>query len=100
MVTRSRPTGGGLVPAAAEQAVLQQIRREGRRGKSLALIADDLNADRVPTKHGGRWYPATIRSVLATAEKYTHLTSAERPRPRSRRADGRVVYGSYTDARP
>jgi len=45
--------------------VLERIRREREAGKSLAAIANGLNADRIPTAQGGqRWYPATIRSTL------------------------------------
>ncbi len=91
------PDGRRLVPMASELAVLRQIRAERARGKSLALIADDLNNECVPTKHRGRrWYPATIRSVLATAKRYEHIQTAAPPRRRA----GRVVYGSYTIARP
>jgi hypothetical protein len=35
-------------------------------GKSLAAIAGELNRDKVVTAHGGaRWYPSTVRAVLA-----------------------------------
>jgi recombinase len=34
-------------------------------GKSLAAIADGLDADGVPAAQGGRrWYPATVRYTL------------------------------------
>jgi hypothetical protein len=39
--------------------VLVRIRKERRRGASYNLIADGLNADRIRTKRGGRWYAAT-----------------------------------------
>jgi recombinase len=37
-------------------------------GKSLAAIANGLNADRIPTAQGGRrWYPAAVRYTLSRA---------------------------------
>jgi hypothetical protein len=45
--------------------VIDRIRREQAAGNSLAAIANELNADRIPTAQGGRrWYPATIRYTL------------------------------------
>ncbi len=58
-----------LVPVPAEEKVLAQIAKARKRGKSYERIADDLNADCIPTKSGGRWYPATVRSVWLTAQK-------------------------------
>jgi hypothetical protein len=46
-----------------------QIAKARKRGKSHERIADDLNADRIPTKGGGRWYPATVRSVWLTTRR-------------------------------
>src|SRR2546422_10430889 len=46
-------------------AVVERIRNERAADKSLGQIAADLNADRVPTAHGGvRWWPSTVRAVL------------------------------------
>ncbi len=54
----------GRPPQMSEYA-LGRIRRERAAGKSLAAIADGLNADRIPTAQGGRqWYPATVRYTL------------------------------------
>jgi len=47
---RDAPTAG-----PAEGEVLVQIAKAWKRGKSYTRIADDLNADRIPTKGGGRW---------------------------------------------
>jgi Recombinase len=48
--------------------VIARIKRERAAGRSLATIANGLNADRVPTAQGGRrWYPATIRYTLNRA---------------------------------
>jgi len=35
-----------------------------RQGATLQAIADVLNAEKVPTKRGGKWYPATVRYIL------------------------------------
>ncbi len=61
--------GTHLMPVPAERRVLAQIAKARQRGKSYERIADDLNADRILTKGGGRWYPATVRSVWLTARK-------------------------------
>ena len=54
----------GRPPQMSEYA-LERIRRERAAGKSLAAIANGLNADRIPTAQGGRrWYPATVRYTL------------------------------------
>jgi len=52
-------------PPTIAPHMIERIRRERAAGRSLAAIADRLNADRVPTAQGGqRWYPATIRYTL------------------------------------
>jgi DNA invertase Pin-like site-specific DNA recombinase len=52
-------------PPQMSQYALERIRRERAAGKSLAAIANGLNADRIPTAQGGRrWYPATVRYTL------------------------------------
>jgi hypothetical protein len=49
-------------------AVVERIRGARKAGKSLSEIAAELNADRVPTAHGGkRWWPSTIRAILGRA---------------------------------
>ncbi len=55
-------------PPTMSPYVIERIRRERAAGKSLAAIANGLNADRIPTAQGGRrWYPATIRHTLNRA---------------------------------
>lgn len=45
--------------------VRERIRSDREQGKSLRLIAEGLNADRVPTALGGkRWYASTIKHYL------------------------------------
>jgi DNA invertase Pin-like site-specific DNA recombinase len=52
-------------PPTMSPYVIERIGRERAAGKSLAAIANGLNADRIPTTQGGRrWYPSTIRSTL------------------------------------
>ncbi len=54
----------GRPPSMAPYA-LERIKRERKTGKSLAAIANGLNADRIPTAQGGRrWYPSTVRYTL------------------------------------
>lgn len=75
---------------ARTSAALQQLKAQGRRlgrprtlpedvcarivaerseGKTLAAIAEGLNADSVPTARGGAcWYPSTVKAVLTSAE--------------------------------
>lgn len=53
-------------PPAVPGAVVRRIRAERASGKSLAKIARDLTSDGVPTGHdGARWWPSTVRAVLA-----------------------------------
>ena len=52
-------------PPQMSEYVIERIRRERAAGKSLAAIANGLDADRIPTAQGGRrWYPATVRYTL------------------------------------
>jgi hypothetical protein len=61
---RAAPRAAGR-PPTLPQRVVERIRLEYVRGRSLGEIASGLNADAVPTAHGGRrWWPSTIRAVL------------------------------------
>jgi DNA invertase Pin-like site-specific DNA recombinase len=52
-------------PPQMSQYAIERIRRERAAGRSLAAIANGLNADCIPTAQGGRrWYPATVRYTL------------------------------------
>jgi DNA invertase Pin-like site-specific DNA recombinase len=45
-----------------EEEVRERIYRDRQLGLSYQLIANALNAENVPTAHGGeKWYPATVR---------------------------------------
>ena len=50
-------------------------------GATLTAIAADLNADSIPTAHGGaRWYPSTVRAVLLSQESGVFRGRAARAR--------------------
>jgi DNA invertase Pin-like site-specific DNA recombinase len=54
-------------PVSLPVVVRERIAAERANGLSFAAIAEELNADRVPTAQGGRrWWPSTVRSALST----------------------------------
>jgi DNA invertase Pin-like site-specific DNA recombinase len=53
-----------LVPDQAEREVTRRIHLLHRGGLSIRKIADQLNAEQVPAKRGGRWHPTTVARVL------------------------------------
>lgn len=54
-------------PRAVPLRVVARIAADRRAGASLSAIARALNEDAVPTAHGGaRWYPSTVRAVIAS----------------------------------
>ena len=56
-----------MLPAA----VVERIRLEYARGRTLGEIARALTSDAVPTAHGGRsWWPSTVRSVLVRSSPF------------------------------
>lgn len=59
---RDKEGGLQLVPEEAE--TVRRIYSLRKQGRTLQEIADTLNAERVPTKRGGLWYPGTIRYIL------------------------------------
>ncbi len=59
-----RDKDGGLVVDPAEAAIVRRIFTMREQGYSPRQIADALNAEGVPGKRGGRWYPATVRYIL------------------------------------
>lgn len=57
-------------PVLVPPEVQEQILKARRRGDGWSDIARRLNADRIPTAHGGaRWYPSTVRAVVDAAER-------------------------------
>lgn len=64
---RLEPATRGRKPAVPPE-IARRISDERAAGKSLREIADNLNADRIPTAHGGAcWWPSTVRQVLQRA---------------------------------
>ena len=63
--TRAQPPASpGRRPTIAPD-IVERIISEHAAGDSLAQIARELNADQVPTAHGGKqWWPSTVRTVL------------------------------------
>jgi DNA invertase Pin-like site-specific DNA recombinase len=63
---RGKPTGR---PAVADNAQLQRrIQRMRSKGMTLQAIADDLNAEGVPTLRGGReWRPSSVQNAAGYA---------------------------------
>lgn len=56
-------------PRQVPDDVVDRIGAERAAGGSLRGIARGLNADGVPTAHGGaRWHASTVRAVLASAQ--------------------------------
>jgi len=56
--------GHALREHADELATVVRIQTWAAEGSSLAAIARRLNAEGVPSKRGGQWYPATVRYLL------------------------------------
>jgi DNA invertase Pin-like site-specific DNA recombinase len=55
-------------PVVLDESVRRRIKRMRGRRMSLSAIEAKLNADAVPTAHGGKqWYPSTVRSVIGDA---------------------------------
>lgn len=64
---RGERGSAGRPPILSGQ-VVERIRLQYARGRSLAEIARALNDDGNPTAHGGRqWWPSTVRAVLVRA---------------------------------
>jgi Recombinase len=52
-------------PPSLPRRIVKRIGLQYARGRGLAEIARQLNADGVPTAHGGRqWWPSTVRAIL------------------------------------
>ena len=62
--------GETLLPAAAEQEVINRIAQQRAAGQTLAAIADQLNDAGVTTKKLGKtWYGSTVASILNRQQK-------------------------------
>ncbi|MGH3103124.1 MAG: recombinase family protein [Gaiellaceae bacterium] len=50
--------------------MVERVRLEYARGRSLGEIAQGLTSEGVATAHGGRrWWPSTVRAVLLHASR-------------------------------
>ncbi len=56
--------GDRLVRSEKELDIVRRIYRLRRRGQPLATIAEKLNREKIPTKRGRKWAPATVHYVL------------------------------------
>jgi hypothetical protein len=69
---RRRPARRRTPPAArvgrkatVPTNIVERVRAEHLAGESLGQIARRLNAEHVPTAHGGtQWWPSSVRAVL------------------------------------
>ena len=59
-----RREGDRLIPVEQEQRILDLMLEFRSQGKSFRWIADYLTEKSIPTKNGGKWYPATVRGML------------------------------------
>jgi Recombinase/Bacterial regulatory protein, Fis family len=61
---RLEPATRGRTPVIPAE-IAKRIHDERSQGRTLREIADDLNAQHIPTAHGGKkWWPSTIRAIL------------------------------------
>lgn len=44
--------------------IVKRTFREYARGRSMAAVAEGLNADGLPTRRGGKWRPSTVGTIL------------------------------------
>jgi DNA invertase Pin-like site-specific DNA recombinase len=55
-------------PLSLDPAVRERIRADREAGVSFAAIARGLNADAVPTAHGGaQWHPSSVRAAAVAS---------------------------------
>ncbi|HEY3843134.1 MAG TPA: recombinase family protein [Acidimicrobiales bacterium] len=66
-VRRQRGQRAGQKPLLPD-ILRYRIAAEVAEGRSLRAIADQLNADLVPTAKGGRWYASTVRHVARSVD--------------------------------
>jgi site-specific DNA recombinase len=65
-----RDREGGLQVVEAEAKIVRRIFRERRQHRTLLQVAIGLNADRIPSPTGGKWWPSTV-SYIADNAKYS-----------------------------
>ena len=62
-----------MVPVSEELETVSRILKRWRVGGSYAGIAAKLNAERVPTKRGGRWHASTVRGIVQRRDWYSEV---------------------------
>lgn len=58
---------GKLLPLASHADAISLMTEMRAEGATLQAIADKLNEMGIPTARGGKWYPMTVKNVLARA---------------------------------
>lgn len=62
-------------PVTLPDAVAERIQALRASGETLQAIADILNAEQVPTAHGGaRWYPKVINDIIRRSAALDRVT--------------------------
>ncbi len=51
-----------------EREIIDRIQKLADKGMNYTQIADKLNAERLPTRANGQWFPATVSRILARTE--------------------------------
>jgi hypothetical protein len=79
---QEHPTADPGRPATLAASIVERIRAEHGAGRSLGQIARELNAEQVPTAHGGaQWWPSTVRAVLRRASASESASSSTATTP-------------------
>jgi DNA invertase Pin-like site-specific DNA recombinase len=63
-------TDDGVIVVPDEAAIVRQIFELRQQGLILQAIADNLNAQGLKSKQGGKWWPSTVKQVLSAEDKY------------------------------
>lgn len=67
-------------PVALDDDIAARILRQRNAGATLAVIANSLNAESVPTAQGGaRWHASTVRAVLRRLHSQTSVDTHHDP---------------------
>lgn len=62
--------GTTLLPESAEQSAIARILERRAAGMTLAAIAKSMESEGIRTREGGRWYPATVASIIERQQKF------------------------------
>jgi DNA invertase Pin-like site-specific DNA recombinase len=73
-VRRDAGTSVGQVPILSA-AIRERIVAEMGKGRSLRSIAQELNAEEVPTAKGGAWYASTVAHVGRSVAREANLAA-------------------------